>query len=82
MEGRGLPYYIEIFLEIPHNVAFEKNLDVYIFPLLTNMCYKIIAYIKYDMIGIVILLIMFIVIIVALIIIAVLIFHANNKNGA
>ena len=38
-----LLYYIEVFLEIPHDAAQEKNLDVFIFPLLTNMCYKIIA---------------------------------------
>ena len=73
--GAGLLYYAEIFLEIPHDAAYEKNLDVFIFPLLKYMCYKIIAYIKYDMIGIVILLIMLIVIIV------VLITHENNKNS-
>ena len=27
LEMGGLPYYIEVFLEIPHDVA-EKNLDV------------------------------------------------------
>ena len=35
--------YIEVFLEIPHDAASEKNLDVFIFPVLTNMCNKIIA---------------------------------------
>ena len=34
-----------------------KNLDVLIFPLLTNMDYKIIVLIKYKMIGIVMVLI-------------------------
>ena len=43
LETGGLPYYIEVFLEIPHDAAQEKNLDVFIFPSLTNMCYKIIA---------------------------------------
>ena len=33
----GLIYYIEVFLEIPHDAAQEKNLDVFIFPLLTNV---------------------------------------------
>ena len=28
----GLPYYIEVFLEIPHEAALEKNLDVFLFP--------------------------------------------------
>ena len=41
--GGVLPCYIEVFLEIPHDGAQEKNFDVFIFPLLTNMCYKIIA---------------------------------------
>ena len=38
-----LPYY-EVFPEIPHphDVAREKNLDVFIFHLLTNISYKII----------------------------------------
>ena len=40
------------------------------------MCYKIIAYIKYEMIRIVI------VLIVLIVIIAVLIIHANNKHSA
>ena len=30
----GLTYHIQIFLEIAHNEAQEKNLDVFIFPLL------------------------------------------------
>ena len=34
---------IEVFLEIPHDAAQEKNFDVFIFPLSTNMCYKIVA---------------------------------------
>ena len=34
---------VEVFLEIPHDAAQKKNLDVFIFPLLTKMCYKIIA---------------------------------------
>ena len=41
--NEGLPYYIEVFLEIPHDVAWGKKFDVLIFHLLTNMCYKIIA---------------------------------------
>ena len=44
----------KVFLEIPHNATQGKNLDVFIFPLLKNMCCKIIASIKYEMIGIVI----------------------------
>ena len=39
----GLPYYIGVFLAIPGDAAWEKNLDVFIFPLLTKMRYKIIA---------------------------------------
>ena len=41
--GRGedkmgaLPYHIEVFLEIPHDAAQEKNLDVFLSPLLTNV---------------------------------------------
>ena len=54
---RGLPYCIEVFLEIPHDTAWEKFFDVFIFPLLTNMGYKIILLIKYKMIGIVMILI-------------------------
>ena len=26
--GGGLPYYIEVFLEIPHDAAQENNIDV------------------------------------------------------
>ena len=33
LEMRGLPYYTEVFLEIPHDAAWKKNLDVFIFPL-------------------------------------------------
>ena len=54
---RGLPYCIEVFLEIPHDTAWEKNFDVFIFPLLTNMGHKIIVLIKYKMIGTVMVLI-------------------------
>ena len=63
--NEGLPYYIEIFLEI----------DKFIFPLLTNMCYKIISATKYEIIGIVA------VLIVLTLRIAVLIIHANNKHS-
>ena len=35
-------YYTEIFLEIPYDVAQEKNLDVFISPLLQNNCLNII----------------------------------------
>ena len=59
------------FLKMQH----EKSWCV-IFPLLTNMCYKIIASTKYEMISIVI------VLIVLIVIIAVLIIHANNKHSA
>ena len=38
-----LSYYVAVFLEIPHDAAQETNVDVFIFPLLTNMCYKILA---------------------------------------
>ena len=27
-----------VFLEIPHDRVQEKNLDVFVFPMLTNMC--------------------------------------------
>ena len=59
--GRGgrLPC-LQVFLEIPYGAVSEKNLDVIIFPLLTNMFYKTAAQIKYEMIGIVIVLIMLI----------------------
>ena len=49
---------------------------MFIFPLLANMYYKIIAQIKYEMIVIVI------VLIVLIVIVAVLIIHGNNKNSA
>ena len=39
----GFSYYTEVFHEVPHDAVQEKNLDVSIFRLLTNMCYKIIA---------------------------------------
>ena len=38
LEMRRLPYYNEVFLEIPHDAAQQKNLDMFIFPLLENMC--------------------------------------------
>ena len=33
LEMGGLHYYTEVFLEIPHDAAKKKNLDVFIFPL-------------------------------------------------
>ena len=39
----GSAYYIEVFMEIPRDAEQEKNIEMRIFPLLTNMCYKIIA---------------------------------------
>ena len=51
----------------------KKNLDMFISPLLTNMCYKTTAQMKYKMTGSVIVLI---------VLIAVLIIHANNKHSA
>ena len=56
----GLPYYTEVFLEIPHDAAYGKNLDVFIFSLSTNMCYKTTAQIRYEMIGFVMVLIVLI----------------------
>ena len=38
-----LPYCIGVFVEIPHDATQGKNFEVLIFPLLTNMYYKIIA---------------------------------------
>ena len=39
-----LPYFIEVFLEIPHEAAQKKNLDVYLsFANKPNICYNIIA---------------------------------------
>ena len=38
-EVGGLPYYIEVFLEIPHDAALEK-IYVFILPLLINMSCK------------------------------------------
>ena len=43
LEMGVLPHYNKVFLEIPHDAALEKNLNVFIFPLLTNTCYKIVA---------------------------------------
>ena len=37
---RGLSYHTEVSLEIPHDEVQKKNLDAFVFPLLTNMCYK------------------------------------------
>ena len=67
-----VPYYIEVFLEILHDAVQEKVLDVFTFPSVTNMWYKIIAQIKYEMIRIVI------VLKVLIVIIAVSIIHANK----
>ena len=69
----GLPYHIEVFLEIPHDSVQEQNLDVFI---LCYKHYKINAQIKYQMICIVI------VLTALIIIIAVLIVHANSKHSA
>ena len=52
--GGGLPYYIQVFLKIPHDVVKEKNLDVFIFSLLTDMCYKTTDQIKNELTSIVI----------------------------
>ena len=45
-----VPYYTDVFLEIPHDAAQEKNLDVLVFPLLTNMYCKITTYKKCEII--------------------------------
>ena len=71
-QNGGLPYYIEVSLKIL-DAAYEKYLDVLIFTLPTNMYYKIIAYVKYEMTGNAVILI------VLIVITAVLIIHANNK---
>ena len=63
----GLPY-IGVF-----SGDSSFYLDVVIFPLLTDMCYKMIAYETIDIV---------IVLIVLIVIIAVLIIHADNKNSA
>ena len=73
---KELHYYNEVFLEIPQDEAEEKNLDMFIIPLLTNMCYKTTAQIKYEMIGIVSFNK------VDIVITAVLIIHANNTHSA
>ena len=31
----GLPYYIEVFLEIPHDAAYKKNLGVLIYEMIS-----------------------------------------------
>ena len=41
--GGGVAYYSEVFLEIPLDAVQKKNIDLYIFLLLANMWYKIIA---------------------------------------
>ena len=71
-QNGGLSYYIEVSLKIL-DAAYEKYLDVLIFTLPTNMYYKIIAYVKYEMTGNAVILI------VLILITAVLIIHANNK---
>ena len=71
-QNGGLSYYIEVSLKIL-DAAYEKYLDVLIFTLPTNMYYKIIAYVKYEMTGNAVILI------VLIVITAVLIIHANNK---
>ena len=38
------------FFQILHEAALKKNLDVFIFPLLTGMYYKKISLQKYEMI--------------------------------
>ena len=43
LEMGGFHIILSFFLEIPHDAAQEKNLIVFIFPLLTNMRYTIIA---------------------------------------
>ena len=72
-QNGGLSYYIEVSLKILDDAAYEKYLDVLIFTLPTNMYYKIIAYVKYEMTGNAVILI------VLILITAVLIIHANNK---
>ena len=69
MEREGSKIFLWRFLMMQH----KKNLDMFISPLLTNMCYKTTAQMKYKMTGIVIVLI---------VLIAVLIIHANNKHSA
>ena len=41
LEMGGFTIYIEVFLKILHDAVYEKNLDVFIFSLLTNTCSKI-----------------------------------------
>ena len=36
-QNGALPYHIEVFQEIPHDAAQEKNLDVFLSPFLTNV---------------------------------------------
>ena len=35
--------YTDVFVEIPNDGAQETNLNMFIFPLLTNMCHKVTA---------------------------------------
>ena len=76
MSRNGEVIIYGVFLEIPHDAAEEKNLDVFIFPLLANMYYKIIAEIRYELTSIVINLVVLIAIKAGSII------HANNKHSA
>ena len=38
LEIEGVHIIFKYFLKIPYDAAYEKNLDVFIFPLLINMC--------------------------------------------
>ena len=58
--NKGLPYYTEVLLRIPHDASQEKNLNVFIFPLLIITCYKTTVQITHKMIGIVMVLIVLI----------------------
>ena len=33
----GFPYHIEVFPQIPHDAVHEKNLDVFVVPLVRNI---------------------------------------------
>ena len=48
--GGALPYYVEVFWSFLMMQHREKNLDVFIFPLLINMCYKKTAYVMIDIV--------------------------------
>ena len=58
--NKGLPYYTEVLPRIPHDASQEKNLNVFIFPLLIITCYKTTVQITHKMIGIVMVLILLI----------------------